>query len=337
MGLFDFLKREAKDLGEAAEAARSKFDEELSERERELNMTPSEKIAALQQKAEATDAKFDQIAKKADGTDPALPNITHIVLPDGQVKSGANVAPGVVDDNGLLRPPTPPQIPSIPGQRSAQAAVPQASPEPAYVEPEPAPAPFEPPIEPVFTMRDPNLPRETSEPVAEAVQPPIEPVFTVRDPNLPRETSEPEPTAPADPVFVERDPVLAKESTAASSPEADIDRIERSLEESMSESPEDVLDRIERSLDTENAPVSQFEPDVAARTEATPPPAPAATPAATPSEPAAEAAPPQPTEPERDPAAYKKTAAQIKYEQARASANDLLDELRGELKADGEI
>ena len=336
MGLFDFLKREAKDLGEAAEAARSKFDEELSERERELNMTPSEKIAALQQKAEATDAKFDQIANKADGTDPALPNITHIVLPDGQVKSGADVTPGVVDDNGLLRAPTPPQIPSIPGQPSAEAAVPPASPEPAYVEPEPAPAPFEPPIEPVFTMRDPNLPRETSEPVAETVQPPIEPVFTMRDPNLPRETSAPEPeqTAPAEPVFVERDPALPREPSPASTPEADIDRIERSLEASMSESPEDVLDRIERSLDTDSAPLSP-DPDQS-DIEASPPAA-ASRPAAEPSEPAVEAASPELAEPERDPAAYKKTAAQIKYEQARASANDLLDELRGELKADGEI
>ena len=34
---------------------------------------------------------------------------------------------------------------------------------------------------------------------------------------------------------------------------------------------------------------------------------------------------------------YGKTPAQLKYERARAAANDLLDELRGELKDEGEI
>ena len=34
---------------------------------------------------------------------------------------------------------------------------------------------------------------------------------------------------------------------------------------------------------------------------------------------------------------YGKTPAQLKYERARAAANSLLDELRGELKEEGEI
>ena len=69
-------------------------------------MTPAEKIAALQQQASANDERFDQIADKAAGrraladavaevgelpNDPSLPNISHIVLPDGRVRSGSDV------------------------------------------------------------------------------------------------------------------------------------------------------------------------------------------------------------------------------------------------------
>ena len=65
MGIFDkvgsFIKREADDLGDAAEGIKEKFDQELTNRENELEMTPSEKIAALQQEAAASDARFDAI------------------------------------------------------------------------------------------------------------------------------------------------------------------------------------------------------------------------------------------------------------------------------------
>ena len=69
-------------------------------------MTPAEKIAALQQQASANDERFDQIADKAAGrraladavaevgelpNDASLPNISHIVLPDGRVRSGSDV------------------------------------------------------------------------------------------------------------------------------------------------------------------------------------------------------------------------------------------------------
>lgn len=110
MGLFDkvgsFFRREAKDFGDAAEVVKDKLDHELSKREHQLEMTPAEKITALQQQASANDERFDQIAEKAAGrraladavaevgelaNDASLPNISHIVLPDGRVRSGNDV------------------------------------------------------------------------------------------------------------------------------------------------------------------------------------------------------------------------------------------------------
>jgi hypothetical protein len=122
MGIFgkvgSFLKREAKDLGDGAEDVKDKLDQELTKREQDLKMTPSEKIAALQQQASATDDKLETIADKAAvhgamanavaevgavSADAALPNITHIVLSDGRVKSGNDVAAQVIDDQGAVR------------------------------------------------------------------------------------------------------------------------------------------------------------------------------------------------------------------------------------------
>ena len=116
MGIFDkvgsFLKREADDLGDAAEGVEDKFDQELTKRETELEMTPSEKIAALQQEAAASDARIDAIVNKAAdrgamadavaevgeiSPDVQLPTVTHIVLPDGRVKSGDDVSPPSID------------------------------------------------------------------------------------------------------------------------------------------------------------------------------------------------------------------------------------------------
>jgi ElaB/YqjD/DUF883 family membrane-anchored ribosome-binding protein len=118
MGFFDkvgsFFKREAKDLGDAAEDIKATFDQELTKREKQLEMTPSEKIAALQQQASATDARFDAIAGKASGlgaladavaevghppVDASVPSVTHIVLPDGRVRSGSHIEQ-VADDAG---------------------------------------------------------------------------------------------------------------------------------------------------------------------------------------------------------------------------------------------
>lgn len=142
MGLFSkvasFLKREAKDIGEAADDLKDTLDAELTKREQELQMSPSEKIQAIQQDAQATDDRIDSIVERAAAappppaggpvvepaaaapppeetpgvepestdagqqpTDPSLPNITHIVLPDGRVKSGDDVEPP---------PPPPPDV-----------------------------------------------------------------------------------------------------------------------------------------------------------------------------------------------------------------------------------
>jgi len=103
MGFLDkvgsFLKREAADLGDAADGVKDKFEQELSKREQELKMSPSEKIAALQAQASGTDSKLDAIADKALGREaladaatevseiPAttgLPNVTHVVSANDQ-------------------------------------------------------------------------------------------------------------------------------------------------------------------------------------------------------------------------------------------------------------
>lgn len=120
MGFFDkvgsLFKREAKDLGDAVEGVKNTFAQELTKREHELEMTPSQKIAALQQQAATTDARFDAISDKASGkgaladavaevgqlpVDVSLPNITHILLPDGRVRSG-NDLDQVVDISGAV-------------------------------------------------------------------------------------------------------------------------------------------------------------------------------------------------------------------------------------------
>lgn len=68
MSLFDkvgaFLKREADDVGDIAARARDRLDQELTEREAELKMTPEEKLRAIQRKSSETDAKMERIADK---------------------------------------------------------------------------------------------------------------------------------------------------------------------------------------------------------------------------------------------------------------------------------
>jgi len=266
MGIFDkvgsFIRREAKDLGDAADGVKDKFDQELTKREQELEMTPSEKIAALQQQAAASDANFDAIADKATGrtanadavaevgdlpADVSLPNVTHIVLPDGRVKSGASIdkvaeAGGTVHEVPLVQAPTPEDL---------------SKPETAAASPESTPASPTTQAVPVAPAHEPVTPAEPAAPLEPAAQ---EPVVSV------------EPSAPAD----DHSEVP---NTAQASAEVDVAA--------------PASDSVEEPEATSAAPSS-------------------------------------------DPG-YDKTPAQIKYELAREAANDLLDELRGELKGDGEI
>lgn len=243
MGLFDkvgsFFRREAKDFGDAAEVVKDKLDHELSKREHQLEMTPAEKVTALQQQASANDERFDQIAEKAAGrraladavaevgelaNDASLPNISHIVLPDGRVRSGNDVNQ-VVDAS--------------------------------------APAHDVPVIE-VPTTDD--LGQE---------QPP-HPTASLPD--------------------------------AAAAPDVP---------------------------DTPDSPESPDTPAVDDLGQDLPAP-PTSTPAAA-AESAVEATEAVPQQLDPSNPAFGKTPAQLKYELARAAANELLDELRGELKDDGEI
>ena len=243
MGLFNkvgsFFRREAKDLSDAAEDVKDKFDHELSKREHQLEMTPAEKIEALQQQASANDERFDQIADKAADrraladavsevgelpNDPSLPNISHIVLPDGRVRSGSDVDQ-VVDASALAH-----DVPVI--------EVPTTD----HLGQEPPPPPA------------------SSFPDAAAA------------PDVPDtlDSSESSDTPAADD--------LGQELTAppTSTPAA------------AAESAVETTEAVPQQLDPSNP-------------------------------------------------AFGKTPAQLKYELARAAANELLDELRGELKDDGEI
>ena len=156
MGLFDkvgsLFKREAKDLGDAAEDIKHAFDRELTKRENQLGMTPSEKIAVLQQQGSATDARFDAIADKASrlgaladavaeggdlAVDASLPNVTHIVLPDGRVRSGSDMS-HVADDVGAV--PDVPVVEAPTAEDLQKFDMPEATdlPAPAAAEPESA-------------------------------------------------------------------------------------------------------------------------------------------------------------------------------------------------------
>lgn len=295
MGLFDkvgsFLKREAKDLGDAAESAKGKLDQELTNREQELKLTPSEKIAALQQQASSSDERLDAIADKATGrgaladaveevgaipTDVSLPNVTHIVLPDGRVRSGNDIPGHVVDDQGTLHEVPVVDAPSSDDLNKFDAPIVAAS---AADQATTAHA-----IEDVLSdtaVDEKSVPGPVGdEPGLPAPDLPAPPVAVTEEPELPSPpaaaiTKEAEPELPAPPAPAAFTEATDHEPAAPSETEADQDEAE----------------------------------DVAS-----------ADPAKNPSSPD-----------------YGKTPAQIKYEQARAAANDLLNELRGELKDEGEI
>lgn len=61
-----FFGREAKEVGEILDSAKDKLDDELTRRERELEMTPSEKIEAITQAGDVQDENFERIIEKAD-------------------------------------------------------------------------------------------------------------------------------------------------------------------------------------------------------------------------------------------------------------------------------
>lgn len=265
MAFFDFLKREAKDLGDAAEKAKDRFDQELTKREQELEMTPSEKVAALQEQASTNDAKFDAILEKAGAQGAmadavadveSLPKVTHIVLPDGQVRSGEEAGPAVADQHG-----TAPEVPLVSAPTTEELQEPPAAAESPTAQ----------------------IPADTN---------PVAP---------PAATAEPAPSQglPAPPAA----------ATAAvhdqSTPPTPVVR-------PSSEPPEAV---VTSSVESSAAP------------QGAPTPAPAANVA--PSQPSVSD---DPTNPD-----FGKTPAQLKYERARAAANDLLDELREELKDEGDI
>lgn len=64
--LVQFFNKEAKDVGEFIDSAKDKLDDELTRRERELEMSPSEKIEAITKASDEQDAEFERIIDKAE-------------------------------------------------------------------------------------------------------------------------------------------------------------------------------------------------------------------------------------------------------------------------------
>jgi hypothetical protein len=297
MGLFDkvsgFVKREAEDIGEVAERARDRLDQELAEREAELEMTPAEKLRALQRKARQTDDRVDEIMEKAGAStadaeaeaevqaraaaaaDREPPNVTQIVLADGSVRSGDDPTLDASGDADEDETPDEGDLSWVAPRQGEEAVVPAfsaavgaASPSTATEEPENAQAPAEP--APVETPQAPTTDPVTAE-ASELPPPPPPPM--------------PEPVPAAAPP--EPSPAVADEPPRRETPAEIAARVVAELEQAVAEDPE---------------------------------PAPA---------PAAPAPTPEPT--------FEKTPAQRKYEEARRAADALLEELRGELRDDGEI
>lgn len=277
MGLFDkvgsFIKREAEDLEEAAESMKEKLDSELTRREEELAMTPSEKIAALQEQAALTDDKLDAIAGKALGQQAQadavaevaeigadeLPNVTHVVISEDGEELQVPVVEAPTPEDLKKDIPVFPDLPHLRDESAASTPGTSASPATttatvaAAADAAEAAAASRPTPESVYEIQE-AVTHDQAFPDGQLPPPPG------------RAHSVTPPTAPA------------PEPEVAAAPVAD-------------------------------TPAPVIEP--AATAEAQSAPAPAAN--------------------------YNKTPAQIKYEQARAAADDLLKELRGELKDEGEI
>ncbi|KAG1647895.1 hypothetical protein GQR58_030258 [Nymphon striatum] len=302
MGLFDkvgaFIKREADDIGEVAERARDRIDDALTEREEELEMTPSEKLRALQRKARQTDERFDEIVDKAEaraaGTEaeadaaPAAPvdlgeDVPEHEEPEEVVEAGdlSWVAPRDGEEaifpafQGRVSAAEPSSGPvGEPEEDPRDAEHPPAAHEQAIAAEEPAEQP----------LTTPEAPVEGGESVETAV-------VQVDEPTVEATSEAAEPTDLPHPPAVPDVPAAVAEPVAAAVPV---------------ETPAEIAARV----------VADLEEAVSSDPVAT--------------EPVPQAAPaPEPT--------FEKTPAQLKYEKAREAADALLDELRGELKNDGEI
>lgn len=326
MGLFDkvsgFVKREAEDIGEVAERARDRLDQELSEREAELEMTPAEKLRALQRKARQNDDRVDEIMEKAGvstaeadaaaevqaraaaAADLEPPSVTQIVLADGSVRSGDD--PSLDADGETDEDETPDEgdLSWVAPRQGEEAVVPAFSAAVGAASPsnQPDEAAGADDLADAAAVVD-ALPAsqapasETADHVEALPEPPVaEPV--------PVETSEPvAPEPEASELPPPPPPPLPEPVAPAAEPapaEADASEPPRR------ETPAEIAARV----------VAELEQAVAEEPE----PAPA---------PAAPAPKPEPT--------FEKTPAQRKYEEARRAADALLEELRGELRDDGEI
>lgn len=324
MGLFDkvgsFIKREAEDLEKAAERVRDKVDEELTEREAELEMTPAEKLRALQRKGRATSDKMDRIADKVEQQTAAAEAASGSEPPTTQA---ASPGPAATDESSLPPPPPPPPGESAQPPASGYEAPPitqivladgsvysgadvvdetyedetptdvaaQAPQQPqagdlAWL----APQPGEEAVVPKF-----NTAKTESEPAADpeagGATDPIEGIETTEPGSAAADVPPPLPPEPVEPRNPEPEskPTLA-EAGATGRPETPAEIAAR------------VVAELEAAVDA--APEPETEPDPAPEPEST---------------------------------AYEKTPAQRKYEEARAAADKLLEELRGELRNEGEI
>lgn len=336
MGLFDkvsgFVKREAEDIGEVADRARDRLDKELAEREAELEMTPSEKLRALQRQARQNSDRVDEIMEKAGAAEAAAqaeaevheaadlepPLVTQIVLADGSVHTGDEVDSEIEPieddespDQGDLAwvAPRDGEEAIVPAFSSAvSVAAPSSPTQPdtgqpdaievaAPVEPEPVALADAVPPSPAPVDETPAPPVEAppleTAPVAEAAPEVAAGPETVETPQAPIEDAAPPPPPPPPPPVPRREPVAPTPAPVVTEPPR---------RETPAEIAARVVAELEQAVNDDPAPVRDPIP---------PPPQ------------------PEPT--------FEKTPAQRKYEEARKAADALLEELRGELKDDGEI
>lgn len=330
MGLFDFIKKEADDVNKVVDRARERIDAALTEAEAELEMTPAEKLRALQRKGRQTDEAFDRIADKvAEQTAPEpppsldeAPEVTSIVLSDGSVRSGNDVPPEPEElepeqpeDTGPAaggldwvapRPGEEAVVPKFGGTGPVAEGDPAASPEPEATHeasPAEAPAPVhavpldEGQPEPTPAMAAP--PADVAAPAAPVGSPsPAAPDSSLAD--LPA----PPTQAPAAEIPPVPEPLPPRAPEPEPMPESKLPSIDEILGTSTGESPAEIAARVVAELEA-----AVEEPAV--------------------TEPAPVDAPPEPQ--------FEKTPAQLKYEKAREAADALLEELRGELRSEGEI
>lgn len=321
MGFFDkvsgFVKREAEDIGEVAERARDRLDQELAEREAELEMTPAEKLRALQRKARQTDDRVDEIMEKAGAstaaadataevqaqanpaTDLEPPSVTQIVLPDGSVRSGDDPTLDAAGESDEDETPDEGDLSWVAPREGEEAVV------PAFSAAVGAASPSNPPDE----AADEGPPVDMSD--AESV---VDALAATATPGLPASdapVAEPPATviagASSPPDVSDLPPAPPQPMPGTAPPATDpADSAAVAEEPPRRETPAEIAARV----------VSELEDAVAEDPE------PAAAPAAS-------APKPEPT--------FDKTPAQRKYEEARLAADALLEELRGELRDDGEI